>query len=241
MFTDSLSVISAQHISRWVTHKTFAQNVRVVWQGCYIVGMPRQRKASQKKPVKILSSKVAYRGPVFSITSDQVKEPSGVTVRRDIVRHSGSVVMMAVEGSNLLARGKKSPRPKSAAEPRVLLVRQYRYTVNDFIWELPAGRIDEGEDELPAAKRELLEETGFTAERWKRVLYFYVSPGFLDETMAVYLAEDLKPGQAQPEEDEFIVKRFFSLSQALKMVMSGKVRDAKTISSVLWLKQAIYG
>jgi ADP-ribose pyrophosphatase len=123
----------------------------------------------------------------------------------------------------------------------VLLVRQYRYTVNDFIWELPAGRIDEGEDELPAAKRELLEETGFTAERWKRVLYFYVSPGFLDETMAVYLAEELKPGQAQPEDDEFIVKRFFPLSQALRMVMSGKVRDAKTISSVLWLKQAIYG
>jgi ADP-ribose pyrophosphatase len=203
--------------------------------------MPRQRKASQKKPVKILSSKVAYRGPVFSITSDQVKEPSGVTVRRDIVRHSGSVVMMAVEGSDLLMRGKKLPRPKSAPEPRVLLVRQYRYTVNDFIWELPAGRIDEGEDELPAAKRELLEETGFTAERWKRVLYFYVSPGFLDETMAVYLAEDLTPGEAQPEDDEFIVKRFFPLSQALRMVMSGKVRDAKTISSVLWLNQAIYG
>jgi ADP-ribose pyrophosphatase len=203
--------------------------------------MPRQRKASQKKPVKILSSKVAYRGPVFSITSDQVKEPSGVTVRRDIVRHSGSVVMMAVEGSNLLRRGKKLPRPKSEPEPRVLLVRQYRYTVNDFIWELPAGRIDEGEDELPAAKRELLEETGFTAERWKRVLYFYVSPGFLDETMAVYLAEGLKPGEAQPEEDEFIVKRFFPLSQALRLVMGGKVRDAKTISSVLWLNQAIYG
>jgi len=201
--------------------------------------MPRQHKSSPKKSVKILSSKVAYRGPVFSITSDTVKEPSGATVRRDIVRHSGSVVMMAVEGSNLLTRGKKASKPKS--EPRVLLVRQYRYTVNDFIWELPAGRIDEGEDELPAAKRELLEETGFTAERWKRVLFFYVSPGFLDETMAVYLAEDLKPGQAQPEEDESIAKRFFPLSQALRLVMRGAIRDAKTIASVLWLNQAIYG
>ena len=201
--------------------------------------MPRQRKPSQNKPVKILSSKVAYRGPVFQITSDQVKEPSGATVRRDIVRHSGSVVMMAVEGSNLLARGKSKQRPRE--EPRVLLVRQYRYTVNDYIWELPAGRIDEGEDELPAAKRELLEETGFTAARWKRVLFFYVSPGFLDETMAVYLAEELTPGQAQPEEDEFIVKRFFTLSQALRLVMRGKIRDAKTISSILWLNQSIYG
>jgi len=200
--------------------------------------MPRQRKSSQKKPVKILSSKVAYRGPVFSITSDQVREPSGVKVRRDIVRHSGSVVMMGVEGTSLLARGKKPMRMKD--EPRVLLVRQYRYTVNDYIWELPAGRIDEGEDELPAAKRELLEETGYTAGRWKRVLFFYVSPGFLDETMAVYLAEDLTPGEAQPEDDEFIVKRFFTLSQALRLVMSGQVRDAKTIASVLWLNQAVH-
>jgi ADP-ribose pyrophosphatase len=201
--------------------------------------MPRQRKSSQKKQVKILSSKVAYRGPVFSITTDQVKEPSGATVRRDIVRHSGSVVMMAVEGTSLLAKGKQ--QKSSREEPRVLLVRQYRYTVNDYIWELPAGRIDEGEDELPAAKRELLEETGFTADQWKRVLFFYVSPGFLDETMAVYLAEGLHPGQARPEEDEYIAKRFFPLSQALRMVMRGDTRDAKTIASVLWLNQAIYG
>ncbi len=205
----------------------------------YIVRMPRPRKSSPKKSVKILSSKVAYRGPVFSITSDQVKEPSGATVRRDIVRHSGSVVMMAVEGSNLLARGKKAAKPEK--EPRVLLVRQYRYTVNDFIWEFPAGRIDEGEDELPAAKRELLEETGYSAERWKRVLFFYVSPGFLDETMAVYLAEGLTAGEAQPEEDESIVKRFFPLSQVLRLVMRGAVRDAKTISGILWLNQAING
>jgi len=232
---DGFCATLAQHISPRATHKTGASQAG----GCYIVRMPRQRKSSPKKSVKILSSKVAYRGPVFSITSDQVKEPSGATVRRDIVRHSGSVVMMAVEGSNLLSRGKSKIRPKE--EPRVLLVRQYRYTVNDYIWELPAGRIDEGEDELPAAKRELLEETGYSAERWKRVLFFYVSPGFLDETMAVYLAEGLRPGKAQPEEDEFIVKRFFTLSQALRLVMRGTVRDAKTIASILWLNQAING
>jgi ADP-ribose diphosphatase len=199
--------------------------------------MPSQRKSSpKKKSVRILSSKVAYQGPVFQITSDQVKEPSGATVRRDVVRHSGSVVIMAAENSMLLVRGKL--KSKTSKEPRVLLVRQYRYTANDFIWELPAGRIDEGEEELPAAKRELLEETGFSAERWKRVLYFYVSPGFLDETMAVYLAEGLKAGQAQPEEDEFIVKRFFSLTQAVRMATRGVIRDAKTIASILWLQQS---
>jgi ADP-ribose pyrophosphatase len=197
--------------------------------------MASKRKTSTRKPVKILSSKVSYRGPVFQITTDQVKEPSGVTVRRDVVRHSGSVVILAAENSSLLARGKAK---KQTGEPRVLLIRQYRYTANDFLWELPAGRIDEGEDELPAAKRELLEETGFAAERWKRVLYFFVSPGFLDETMAVYLAEGLTAGKAQPEEDEYIVKRFFPLTQATRMVMKRNIRDAKTISSVLWLQQA---
>jgi ADP-ribose diphosphatase len=199
--------------------------------------MASTRKTAPKKSVRILSSKVVYRGPVFQITSDLVKEPSGVTVRRDVVRHSGSVVIMAVENSSLLARGKQK-KAASKNEPRVLLVRQYRYTANDFLWELPAGRIDEGEDEMPAAKRELLEETGFTADRWKRVLYFFVSPGFLDETMAVYLAEGLHAGEAQPEEDEFIAKRFFSLSQAVRMATSGVIRDAKTIASILWLHHA---
>ncbi len=202
--------------------------------------MATPRKNSPKKSVRILSSKVVYRGPVFQITSDQVKEPSGATVRRDVVRHSGSVVIMAVENSSLLSRGKKKVT-KSAAEPQVLLARQYRYTANAELWELPAGRIDEGEDELPAAKRELTEETGFSAERWKRVLHFFVSPGFLDETMAVYLAEGLRPGKATPEEDEFIVVRFFSLSKAVKMATSGVIRDAKTIASLLWLDHAHRG
>lgn len=102
------------------------------------------------------------------------------------------------------------------------------------MWELPAGRIDAGERELAAAKRELLEETGFTAHKWKKILQFYVSPGFLDETMSIYLAQDLRPGIAQPEEDEKISTRFFPLTEALRMVRKGLIRDAKTISGVLW-------
>jgi ADP-ribose diphosphatase len=199
--------------------------------------MVSTRKSPAKKQVRILSSKVVYRGPVFQITSDQVKEPSGATVRRDVVRHSGSVVILAADNTSLLTPRSIAKR-RPTAEARVLLIRQYRYTANTFLWELPAGRIDEGEDELPAAKRELLEETGFSADRWKRVLFFYVSPGFLDETMAVYLAEGLRPGKAQPEEDESIVKRFFPLTQAVRMVTKGVIKDAKTIASILWLQQA---
>ena len=144
-------------------------------------------------------------------------------VRRDIVRHSGSVVVLPVD--------------ESAGEPRILLVRQYRYTAKQHLWELCAGRIDKGESELAAAKRELLEETGYSAKKWKRILQFYASPGFVAETMAIYLARDLRAGVAQPEEDEDIEVKFFPLRAAVRMVMRGLIKDAKTISGVLWLSQ----
>jgi ADP-ribose pyrophosphatase len=157
------------------------------------------------------------------VTSDRVVEPGGIEVRRDIVRHPGSVVVLAVE--------------ETTEEPLVLLELQYRYTVGRKIWELPAGRIDPGETELSGAKRELLEETGFTAKSWRRILKFHASPGFLAETMALFLARDLKPGIAQPEADEVIDVRFVPLSKALKMIRTGRIGDAKTICGVLWLKQ----
>jgi ADP-ribose pyrophosphatase len=179
--------------------------------------------ASSRKTDKarIISSRVVYRGPVFHVTSDRVREPGSIVVRRDVVRHSGSIVIMAVDDTR--------------SEPRVLLARQYRHPANDYLWELPAGRIDPGEAALEGARRELIEETGYTAAHWRRALYFYSSPGFLDETMAVYLATGLKSGKAQPEEDEVIQKRMFPLSQLVRMVMSGAIRDGKTIAAVLWL------
>ena len=173
---------------------------------------------------RIVSSKVVYRGPVFWITTDQVQEPGGVKVRRDLIHHSGSVVVLAVDDSRSI--------------PRVLLERQYRHAAGDYLWELPAGRIDAGENELKAAQRELIEETGYRASRWRRILKFYASPGFMAETMAVYLATGLQIGIAEPEEDEIIRKRMFPLPAAVNMVVKGTIRDAKTISSVLWLDRA---
>ncbi len=178
-------------------------------------------KANRKR-ARVVSSKTVYRGPVFSVTTDYVSEPGGdKPQRRDMVRHQGSVVVLAME--------------EGRGEPRVLLARQYRHAVNGSLWELPAGRIDEGEAELAAAKRELREETGYSARQWKRALRFYASPGFLDETMAIYLARGLVRGEAQPEEDEFITKRLFPLSAAVRMALNGKIRDGKTIAGVLWL------
>src|SRR5947209_2633404 len=171
--------------------------------------MPKRSSSKTKKPVaKLVSSKKVFSGPVFWISSDEVVEPGGIKARRDIVHHTGSVVILAVD--------------ENGPEPQVLLERQYRHAVKDYLWELPAGRIDEGESELAAAKRELLEETGFTAAKWQRGLYFYVSPGFLDETMSVYLARGLRRGKAQPEDDERITVRFFPLKQAVQMALSGK-------------------
>lgn len=187
---------------------------------------------------RVLSSRVSYRGPVFSVTTDEVQEPGGVRARRDVVRHSGSVVVLAVNvlADDVLA-GDDAAKAIRKGEPRILLERQYRHAAQSMMWELPAGRIDDGETPLTAAKRELLEETGYRARQWKRILHFYVSPGFLDETMTIYLASGLKAGAAQPEADEKIAVRFFGLSEAKRMALQGRIRDAKTIAGILWLAQ----
>jgi ADP-ribose pyrophosphatase len=196
----------------------------------YIVVMPKS-SLSQSKAVKskagsppkarLISSRTVYRGPVFWVTTDEVQEPGGIRARRDIIHHTGSVVVLAVD--------------ESSSMPRVLLERQYRHAAKSYLWEIPAGRIDAGEKALPAAKRELLEETGYAADHWKRILYFYASPGFVAETMSVFMATGLRAGKAQPEEDEVIVKRMVALPTAIRMVMKGTIKDSKTISSILWL------
>ena len=190
--------------------------------------------AVKSTPARVLSSRVCYRGPVFSVTTDEVLEPGGVRARRDVVRHSGSVVVLAVD---VLSKKDDIAKGIRKGEPRILLERQYRHAAQSMMWELPAGRIDDGETPLTAAKRELLEETGYRARHWKRILYFYVSPGFLDETMTIYLASGLRAGEAQPEADEKIAVRFFGLPEARRMALEGRIRDAKTIAGVLWLAQ----
>lgn len=183
--------------------------------------VPRSRRTK----ARLVSSRTVYRGPVFWVSTDQVLEPGGIKVRRDLIHHSGSIVVLAVDDSGSV--------------PRVLLERQYRHAANDFLWELPAGRIDPGEQELAAAKRELIEETGYRADHWRRVLKFYASPGFVAETMAVYLATGLHTGKAEPEDDEVIRKRMVPLPTVIKMVLKGTIRDGKTISSVLWLDHVL--
>jgi len=181
----------------------------------------KKNSSPKRKTARVLSRKLVYKGPAFWVTSEQVLEPTGIQTRREIVRHSGSIVVLATQ--------------EQGNDPLILLERQYRHAAESFLWELPAGRIDEGESPLPAAKRELLEETGYTARRWKRILRFFASPGFVAEPMTVFWAQELTPGQARPEDDEVIEHRMVPLSRAVQMVLRGAIRDAKSISSILWL------
>jgi ADP-ribose pyrophosphatase len=179
------------------------------------------------KPLKLtgrgrtLSSKTVYQGNVFWVTRDEVVEPGGVKATRDVIRHNGSVVVLAVDTES---------NPK---DPGILLIRQYRHAAGKLMLELPAGRIEPGEKLIPAAKRELIEETGYRAKRWSRHANYYASPGFLTETMTILLAEGLTQGEAAPEEDEKIELHMTPLSEVLRLIHAGKIEDGKTLIGVL--------
>ena len=177
------------------------------------------KKRSSGK-VEVLSSTLQYKGPLFSVYSDHVLEPGGAESQRDVVRHGGSVVILAVDES------------RSRRDPLVVLERQYRHAAGKYLWELPAGSIDEGEKRLPAAKRELIEETGYRARKWTPLTRYYASPGFLAEWMQIYLAEDLTLGDARPEHDERIEIYLVPLSEVLRLVDEGEIQDGKTLIGV---------
>jgi len=182
-----------------------------------ITNQNHQEADLAKTRAKILKSKVLYTGKVFSLRRDTVIEPGGVRADRDIIVHPGSVVVMPV-----------------FEDGRVLLIRQYRHTVGDFLWELVAGRKEPEETPGVAARRELLEETGYTARRLRKLLHVIPTPGFVNEWMWIFAAEGLTRGTAQPEEDEKITARIFTLKQVDAMIQSGRLRDAKSIAGFLY-------
>ncbi|MGA7156672.1 MAG: NUDIX hydrolase [Acidobacteriaceae bacterium] len=179
------------------------------------------------KPLKLtgrgrtLSSKTVFQGNVFWVTRDQVREPGGVSATRDVIRHNGSVVVLAVDTAT------------NPNDPGILLIRQYRHAAGKLMLELPAGRIEPGEKLIPAAKRELMEETGYRAKKWSKHVNYYASPGFLTETMTILLAEGLTVGAAAPEEDEKIEIHMTPLSEVLRLIRAGKIEDGKTLIGVL--------
>jgi ADP-ribose pyrophosphatase len=180
------------------------------------------KKASSKNSpnVEVVSSTLSYEGPLFRVYTDKILE-NGRELTRDVIRHNGSVVILAVDDA------------KSKRDPMIVMERQYRHAAREFLLEVPAGKMEEGEDALAAAKRELLEETGFKAKRWRKMIRYFASPGFLGEFMQVFLAEGLTLGDAQPEYDEQIEIEMMPFSRLLKMIHEGKIHDGKTLISVM--------
>jgi ADP-ribose pyrophosphatase len=163
--------------------------------------------------MKITKSKEVYSCKLFKVTEDKAVDPkSKFEIARSVVRHPGSAVMMAMDDKN-----------------RILLVRQYRLPADKYLWEMPAGKIDEGEKPLDAAKRELAEETGYQAKKWRKLASYYPSPGFVEEKMTLFLAKELTAGNATPMEDERIETRWFKRKEVHQMIRDGKIEDGKTI------------
>ncbi|HTC90239.1 MAG TPA: NUDIX hydrolase [Bryobacteraceae bacterium] len=170
--------------------------------------------------MKIISSVEKLKNKLFTVSDDHAVDPSGFEIKRFIVHHRGSAVMMAVD------------------RKRILLVRQYRLPAERFLWELPAGSIDPGEKPLQTAKRELKEETGYHAKKWKKLISFYPSPGFLTEKMTIYLATGLTAGEATPMGDERIETRWFKAKEIEAAIEAGEILDAKTMLGYFFWKRS---
>jgi ADP-ribose pyrophosphatase len=178
---------------------------------------PGRKRKANKSTGRILRSKMLYKGPVFGVRRDEVLEPTGVRATREVITHPGSVVVMPV-----------------LPDGRIILIRQYRHAARQFLWELVAGRIDHGESVRRAAARELIEETGYRAKRFRVFMDLFPTPGFLEERMHILLAEAVKAGKAEPEEDERIIAKAFTRQELETMIERGVLRDAKSIAGLLY-------
>ncbi|MBO8163100.1 MAG: NUDIX hydrolase [Brevibacillus sp.] len=159
-----------------------------------------------------ISSQTIYDGRIIKVKVDEVRLPNGKTAKREIVNHQGAVAVLALTD-----------------EGRMVTVRQFRKPLERTIVEIPAGKLEPGEDPLECAKRELAEETGYQAEQFTHLSSFYTSPGFADELLHLYLATGLQPGPVKPDDDEFVEVEELTLEEAKRLHERGEIRDAKTV------------
>lgn len=163
-----------------------------------------------------MSVETVHVGRRIRVEVNTLTAPDGRAIRRDAIRHPGAVVILPVLDAE-----------------RVVLLRNYRFVVNDTLWEAPAGTLEPNEPLIECAKRELAEETGYTAERWRSLGFIYASPGLLDEKLHLFVAEGLTAGAPRPEPDETLEPVVVPFADALRMCLDGTIRDAKTITSLL--------
>ncbi|MBX9582022.1 MAG: NUDIX hydrolase [Gemmataceae bacterium] len=163
-----------------------------------------------------MAREVVYTGRKVKVAVDTFTAPDGQVIRRDCIQHPGAVVILPV-----LDRA------------HVVLLRNHRWVVGETLWEVPAGTREPGEPLEDCARRELLEETGYTAARWRSLGHLFASPGVMDEKLYLFVAEDLTPGTARPEADEELEPVTVRLDEGVRMCLSGEIKDAKTITMLL--------
>ncbi|MEW9669653.1 NUDIX domain-containing protein [Ammoniphilus sp. 3BR4] len=170
---------------------------------------------------KTIKSDLIFEGKVITLQVDEVELPNGNLSKREIVKHPGAVAVIAVTPEN-----------------RIIMVRQFRKPLEKTILEIPAGKLEKGEEPLACAKRELIEETGYRASEMKFVSSFYTSPGFADEIIHIYEAQGIQAGVAQPDQDEFVDLVEVTLEEAFQYIQSGDIIDAKTVFAVYYWENA---
>lgn len=171
-----------------------------------------------------LSSEVIYDGKLLYVLRDKVRLPDGGTADREYIRHPGAVAIIA-----LLDNGE------------LVMERQFRYPLGRDMIELPAGKIDPGEPPLETARRELLEETGYTASEWRHLATMHLAIGYSNEHIEIFLARGLTQKQAKLDDEEFLEVFTLPLSRAFEWIREGKITDAKTLSGLLWAEKVLDG
>jgi ADP-ribose pyrophosphatase len=171
----------------------------------------------------LVSSRRVYTGRIVSLDVDTVRFPNGSTGELEMIRHSGASAVLPFVTDPM------------REDPQILLIRQFRHAANDFIYEIPAGRLDADEDPRVCAERELREETGCTARQLEHVYTFYTTPGFTDERIHAWMATGLTRGETAHERDEFMSLETVTLSRALEMIRTGELMDAKTALTILYV------
>ena len=170
-----------------------------------------------------VSSRRVHTGRVLNLDIDTVRFPDGSQGELEIIRHSGASAVVPLLDE------------PTQRDPRIVLIRQYRYAADGYVYEIPAGRLDEGESPLACAHRELEEETGYRAAAMNPLTTVYTTPGFTDERIHLFLATDLTSGQQRREHDEFLTLSTLPLSQVMQLIERGEICDAKTVVALLFV------
>jgi len=175
-------------------------------------------------PAKLNNTVTLYEGRIFKLLRENVTLNNGVTVDLDVIHHPGASAMVPLSGNGT-----------------VILIKQYRHALRDFIWEIPAGTLDPNETPIECAKRELIEETGFSANTWQKLGEITPVPGYSNERIHMFLASDLVPARQDLDKDEVLDVHEVPLDEAVQMIHEGAIQDSKTISGLFmatnWLRE----